>query len=714
MKQAKFFFFWYTGPTAALRKKASMSAIKTQVLGFFSGLSGNAQIANHSELTEAEIIKKLDSSRGSHKPSGYEFGTGSQPSEEEEDIEARLAAERQAVIDAATAAEAEVVEAARLAAEEAVATEAGRVIAEEEARVAAEIAAREAERQRKIASLPTHKRTEIKSQRTNPDILGFDFSELVNASVLEELADVDAPTSWVAVQIPEDAPKSAKILSRGAGGPAEIVPVLLDSAIIFGAMRVTAVDRKGTRVSLRARIVYFIWTGEFIDAKTRFRNTAAIKAMKEYFVGTSLELKLNGDKSELSEASIAKALAGLPGATGEFRFGVYDRERQADDYAEQMGKVVELKGGKVDEAALSIAELAERERRDRLESEKEKGKSGQVGLTGGFKSFIPKIGSAVVAIEKVVGDAVPAKKWATVGTKPATGASGSPAPAAVSKVASPASAPKAAAEPEPVLVVEAAAAAEPEPEAIAEAPVAVAAPEPEPVVVVASPVVVPAAEPKMPEPEPVITSKAAASTPAMAAPAPATATPDSEPETAPAPAAKKVVVDDSDDEPVKAKAPVVAAKKIVDDDSDDEPVKAKPAAAKKPVDDDSDDEPVKPKAAPAPAPAAAKKVVVDDDSDDEPVKAKPVPKVCYLNDMASPSASPQAFTASAHRKRPPPLPPLCRRSLLMMTVTTNRSLRRHQQKRLLMIAMMMSRSLRRHLRRRWLIRIAIRVRTGGG
>ena len=54
---------------------------------------------------------------------------------------------------------------------------------------------------------------------------------------------------------------------------------------------------------------------------------------------------------------LGRALAALPGATGEYKFGVYDRERQADDYAEQMGKAVDLKGGKVDESVLSAAEV---------------------------------------------------------------------------------------------------------------------------------------------------------------------------------------------------------------------------------------------------------------------------------------------------------------------------------------------------------------------
>ena len=87
----------------------------------------------------------------------------------------------------------------------------------------------------------------------------------------------------MAVTVPEAAPKSVVVLAKGSGGPAEIHPVLGDEDVTFGALRVTAVDRKGTRVSLRARIVYFIWNGKDITHKTRLRNSDAIKAMKEYF-----------------------------------------------------------------------------------------------------------------------------------------------------------------------------------------------------------------------------------------------------------------------------------------------------------------------------------------------------------------------------------------------------------------------------------------------
>ena len=164
-------------------------------------------------------------------------------------------------------------------------------------RVAAEEAAAEAARLKKIASLPTHMRREIKRLTENPIIQGFDFSALLAASVLESLADVESPTAWVACHVPEDKPKTVEIIGSGAGGPAQLLPLLADDDVVFGALRVTAVDRTGVRVSLRSRMVYYYWNGAVVTSKTRFRNTDVIRAAAAYFMAPSLELKLNHDKT---------------------------------------------------------------------------------------------------------------------------------------------------------------------------------------------------------------------------------------------------------------------------------------------------------------------------------------------------------------------------------------------------------------------------------
>ena len=449
VKQAKFFFFFWAGEKAPLKVKVAANAIKTQVLNYFHGLSGNVQISHHSELTEEEVVKRLEASRGSHKPSGYEFGVGSSGdgSLEDDEIEAlRVAAEAEAARQAevarleALAAAAAAEEAARLAAIEA-------ELQAERDRAAAAEAEKEAARQKKIASLPTHMRREIKRLMENPDIQGYDFSALVNGYVLEELADVDSPTAWIVCGVTEESPKAVSILARGSGGPVEVHPHLADDATVYGALRVTAVDRKGTRVSLRSRMVYFTWNGAVVDARTRFRNTGVIRAMAAYFLSPSLELKLNHDKSQLTEAAIQAALAGMPGAATEYKFGVYDKEVQADDYQQQLARVkAELAAGgvaEVDEAAKAAAEADERDRRARASAQAGGSAAKPTSSAAAPLCFIPKIGSPVVA---VVPSTAPAKKWGAVGgPKPASSPAQGKAEAAAAEAAAEAEAAAAAA-----------------------------------------------------------------------------------------------------------------------------------------------------------------------------------------------------------------------------------------------------------------------------
>jgi hypothetical protein len=141
VKQPKIFFFTWAGESAPLKRKVAANAIKTHVLDYFSPVSASMQVSSLSELSEAEVIKRLDAARGSHKPARYEFGTGKDEDEEDDERESRESVQK--------AAADEVARLAKIAAEEAAAKKAeeDRLAEEEAARVAAiEQARKEAER----------------------------------------------------------------------------------------------------------------------------------------------------------------------------------------------------------------------------------------------------------------------------------------------------------------------------------------------------------------------------------------------------------------------------------------------------------------------------------------------------------------------------------------------------------------------------------------
>jgi ABC-type Fe3+ transport system substrate-binding protein len=70
---------------------------------------------------------------------------------------------------------------------------------------------------------------------------------------------------------------------EGAGGPAEIHPHLGDKDIFFGALRVTAVDRKGTRAAAQAYLE-FLYTpeGQDLAAQNYYRPRDAKVALESF------------------------------------------------------------------------------------------------------------------------------------------------------------------------------------------------------------------------------------------------------------------------------------------------------------------------------------------------------------------------------------------------------------------------------------------------
>lgn len=366
------FFFTYTGPRTPFKTKITANQLKTSVLSHFAGVSATAEYDSIDDITEDDIKARLDSARGGRKPDSYIFGTGNPEDEDDSERAARLAEEERQRQEAAR------LEAIRLEKERLEREEAERLAAEEAARLEA-IRLEEEEKQRKLDALPSFQKSVIKRLISEPNINGFDFSELVDAWVIEQLGDVDSPLAWVVAHLPEDAPKKVRILGSGTGGVDEFLSLLADDDICYGAFRATAVERRGKVMSLRARIVNFTWVGSDISLKTRSRNAEAPHAMAKYFVGPTLELKVNGDFSELEPESILNQLTKISGVT-EHKFGHYERLAQAEEYLAQVAAS--------DEVADRILTASD-ELRDAIQSGELK-----ATRTEAPKSYIPRFDSS--------------------------------------------------------------------------------------------------------------------------------------------------------------------------------------------------------------------------------------------------------------------------------------------------------------------------------
>lgn len=236
-------------------------------------------------------------------------------------------------------------EAARLEAIRLEEEEAARIAAEEEA-VAAAARAVEEEKARKIAMLPPRVSRQASSRAADTVIGGYDFAALAELSALEQLTDDGAPLAWVLLRVPEEAPKTVTLVASGSGGLEEIHPLLASDEMLFGALKVTAVDRRGTRISLRAKLISFTWSGPSVPHKTRLRSSAALGAVGKYFAAPALELRLQGDAGDLSESHISARLSASSHAAGEYRYGFYSLEAQADDFAAQLAQAAEAEASK--------------------------------------------------------------------------------------------------------------------------------------------------------------------------------------------------------------------------------------------------------------------------------------------------------------------------------------------------------------------------------
>ena len=81
----------------------------------------------------------------------------------------------------------------------------------------------------------------------------------------------------------------------------------------YGAIRVTAIDRKGLRVSKRARLVYFVWQGPTCGIRLKGAAVGHKGTLQSFFNGFSLSYQW-GDKDDFSEDVIIKDLLAAGGA----------------------------------------------------------------------------------------------------------------------------------------------------------------------------------------------------------------------------------------------------------------------------------------------------------------------------------------------------------------------------------------------------------------
>lgn len=317
-KRSKFVYFLWQGPSAGVMTRTKASNHKGAWRSFFDIATIGLELTAADQLKEDDVSSRLDSTAGSHKPAGYEFGTGNPDDLEVAEEKARLEAE----------------------------AEQKRIEDEERARAEAEAAAEaaaaeEARRKRREARSLAIKRTKHKSKRFDrpSEVSGYDFSELSKAGKLEHLLDPDEKLSWLVLRVDGKA-KKVSVAAEGSGELDETAAAMDDGAVQYACIGVNAVDRSGDRAALRTRLVLLEFVGGDVPTKARFAAQEARGAVEKYCGDAHLVVRASG-RAELEEKMTSESMsAGLARHSGShqagvaWRFGHYDVLRQAEDAKE--------------------------------------------------------------------------------------------------------------------------------------------------------------------------------------------------------------------------------------------------------------------------------------------------------------------------------------------------------------------------------------------
>jgi len=173
--------------------------------------------------------------------------------------------------------------------------------------------------------------------KCNAEPLGTPKENVWRENVMNDKCD----DNWCVYTLKGKKKRKIVLSGKGAGGLQEFEKALQDDQVQFGGFRVTGVDRKGTCTSVRSKFVFVTWVGPKVSVikragvpslsvrlvsyyRTRIFSCHALTdpltnphlqvAIGKYFEGRHLDLKANGEKTDLNAATIEKQLRAVGGS----------------------------------------------------------------------------------------------------------------------------------------------------------------------------------------------------------------------------------------------------------------------------------------------------------------------------------------------------------------------------------------------------------------
>jgi len=129
-------------------------------------------------------------------------------------------------------------------------------------------------------------------------------------AVWDELLADDAKTNWLTVSVDG---KRVAYLESGTGGIEEFKNSLSDDQILFGIIKVIALDVKKNVTSKRTKFIFVTWVGVNVSVLKKARVSVQTEEVKTMFPGVSISIQADS-KDSFDPTDLTKAFLKVGGA----------------------------------------------------------------------------------------------------------------------------------------------------------------------------------------------------------------------------------------------------------------------------------------------------------------------------------------------------------------------------------------------------------------
>lgn len=280
-------------PTVPMMKKAKAAQLKPLVDTLYAGTHASFDIAASNEINKHDIVRQLQSNAGAHRPNAYEFGGAAEADAVTTDY-AGGGASRAATDPAAAGPATAAPPATQSSVPKSTAT-----VAAAPASPTSPPAAASPMRQPPAAVVPQC------SSDASPTPVP---AGLTPAEAWKMVQSDKEPVNWIMMVY-----SPPTVWKMGTAGVKEFVANLDPSRVIFGGIRVAAIDDRGSVQSVRAKFVFVGFVGAGVKAIAKAQAGPQKSTFEQILSGTHCTVAISAPE-ELTEEWLEQRLQASAGA----------------------------------------------------------------------------------------------------------------------------------------------------------------------------------------------------------------------------------------------------------------------------------------------------------------------------------------------------------------------------------------------------------------